>query len=96
MVGNMFNNLGGGPSRPRMQEDDEISNSSAQQYARPQKDIDNIINNVHNKISFRDQDENNIETLSVSDEEITSIIEDTADIKILKNNKSKNVRTLNL
>jgi len=96
MVGNMFNNLGGGPSRPRMQEDDDISNSSEQQYTRPQKDIDSIINNVHNKISFRDQDQNNIETLSVSDEEITSIIEDTADIKILKNSKGKNVRTLNL
>jgi hypothetical protein len=41
--------------------------------------------------------DNNIETLSVSDEEITSIIEDTADIKILRGSKGKgNARTLNL
>lgn len=115
MVSNLFNNLGGGPSRPQMtsfRDDDEISTSSRTQKLRrpqtasaasrvphrdPNMDIDSIINNVHSKISF-DQEQNNIETLSVSDEEITSIIEDTADIKILTNskNKNKNVRTLNL
>ena len=61
------------------------------------EDIDNIIKNVHNKISIDDSD-NNIETLSVSDEEITSIIEDTADIHILKTKgrPRKGTRTLNI
>ena len=77
-------------------DDDEASEASVRKYNKPRRDIDSIINNVHSKISF-DQEQNNIETLSVSDEEITSIIEDTADIKILKNTKnSKNTRTLNL
>ena len=60
-------------------------------------DIENIINNVHNNISI-DNTDNNIETLSVSDEEITSIIEDTADIKILRGvgRPRKNTRTLNI
>jgi hypothetical protein len=43
--------------------------------------------------------DNNIETLSVSDEEITSIIEDTADIQILKGGRGrpkKGTRTLNI
>jgi len=108
MVSNLFNNIGGGPSRPQMyRDDDEMSTSSMtkraynrvappKQASDPRRDIDSIINNVHSKISF-DHEQNNIETLSVSDEEITSIIEDTADIKILRNGKNnKNTRTLNL
>lgn len=95
MVSNLFNNLGGGSSRPPRRDDDEVSNTSIRRY-KQQKDIDNIINNVHSKISF-DPNQNNIETLSVSDEELTSIIEDTADIKILSGGKNKkNQRTLNL
>ena len=64
---------------------------------KPSADIENIINNVHNNISINN-DDNNIETLSVSDEEITSIIEDTADIKILRGvgRPRKNTRTLNI
>lgn len=98
MVGNLFNNMGGGSSRGQIYDEDEISDHSIEQkkYTKSQKDIDSIINNVHNKISLRDNELNNIETLSVSDEEITSIIEDTADIKILRNSKNKNSRTLNL
>lgn len=93
MVSNLFNNLGGGPSRQQqMYEEEDVP---SRKFNRSNKDIDNIINNVHEKISF-DRDQNNIETLSVSDEEITSIIEDTADIRILKNTKNKNTRTLNL
>jgi hypothetical protein len=109
MVSSLFNNMGGGPSRPSYQsrrDDDEMSNSSLSRVyrkqsqsnshsQRPANDINNIINNVHSKISL-EPDHNNIETLSISDEEITSIIEDTADIKILRNNKNKNSRTLNL
>jgi len=103
MVGNLFNNISGGASRAqqpdRRYDEDTESNSSGQNRGRQKRnsyDIDNIINNVHSKISF-DNTNDNIETLSVSDEEITSIIEDTADIKILRNNKNnKNTRTLNL
>jgi hypothetical protein len=64
---------------------------------KPTNDIENIINNVHNNISI-DNYENNIETLSVSDEEITSIIEDAADIKILRGvgRPRKNTRTLTI
>lgn len=98
MVSNLFNNLGGGPSRMQQRmprDDDETSNSSLRRKLQ-HKDIDNIIHNVHSKISF-EPEQNNIETLSVSDEEITSIIEDTADIKILTGKKNrKNTRTLNL
>ena len=102
MVSSLFNNIGGGPSRPQHQslrDDDDVSISSLRasrtQRKQPQRDIDSIIDNVHSKISF-EPEHNNIETLSISDEEITSIIEDTADIKILRNNKNKNTRTLNL
>ncbi len=104
MVSNLFNNIGGGPMRPamqsRMQHDDEMSDTSLNKYSshrRSTNDIDSIINNVHSKISF-EPEQNNIETLSISDEEITSIIEDTADIKILRNSKKNNAnaRTLNL
>ena len=97
MVNSLFNNLGGG-SRQQMFQDDDVADipiNKIKKFNKPQNDIDSIINNVHNKISF-EHDQNNIETLSVSDEEITSIIEDTADIKILKNGKRKNNRTLNL
>lgn len=100
MVSNLFNNISGGPSRPQgtFRDDDEISTSSLRRRNtgnKSNRDIDNIISNVHSKISF-EPEQNNIETLSISDEEITSIIEDTADIKILRNNKNKNTRTLNL
>jgi hypothetical protein len=101
LVGSLFNNIGGGPSRPHHQslrDDDEGSVSSLRQsrpYKKPHRDIDSIIDNVHSKISFEPEN-NNVETLSISDEEITSIIEDTADIKILRNSKNKNSRTLNL
>ncbi len=101
LVGSLFNNIGGGPSRPQHQslrDDDDGSVSSlrpSRTYKKPQRDIDSIIDNVHSKISF-EPEYNNVETLSISDEEITSIIEDTADIKILRNSKNKNSRTLNL
>ena len=85
MVSNLFNNLGTGQTSRQMFEEESAPRSF--------NDIDNIINNVHSKISLNNE-QNNIETLSVSDEEITSIIEDTADIKILKSGKNK--RTLNL
>jgi len=84
MVSNLFGSLNEQPQYS------EPSN-------KPLDDINNIISSVHDNINI--DNDNNIETLSVSDEEITSIIEDTADIKILRNSKSKkqgNTRTLNL
>jgi hypothetical protein len=69
-------------------------------HSRPEQDINKIINNVHNKISIYPDEDTKIETLSISDEEITSIIEDATDVKILKSNtrgrKPANSRTLNI
>jgi uncharacterized FlaG/YvyC family protein len=63
-------------------------------------DINNIINNVHSKISPHLDEDNKIETLSISDEEITSIIEDATDVRILKSSvrgrKPNKDRTLNI
>lgn len=85
MVSGLFNNLGGGSMRNNIKEDDDDSIS----------EIESIIDNVHKNISINNTNSNNIETLSVSDEEITSIIEDNADIKILQSKKN-NRRTLNI
>jgi hypothetical protein len=53
--------------------------------------------NIHNKISPHLEEDNRIETLSISDEEITSIIEDATDVNLLKKSvKGKNKRTLNI
>jgi hypothetical protein len=92
MVSNLFGSLNSGPTSsetPQYQQNN--FNSSVD-------DVDSIINNVHNNISVEDDIDNNIETLSVSDEEITSIIEDTADIQILKKSgkRKDNTRTLNI
>ena len=57
----------------------------------------NDISNIHNKISLNLDEDSKIETLSISDEEITSIIEDATDISLLKKSvKGKNKRTLNI
>ncbi len=86
MVSGLFNNLGGGSMRNNIKEDDDDDSIS---------EIESIIDNVHKNISINNTNSNNIETLSVSDEEITSIIEDNADIKILQSKKN-NRRTLNI
>jgi hypothetical protein len=89
MVSNLFGSLNAAPQMTQ--------NSMPDLRQRPIEDVDNIINNVHSKISIDHDNDNNIETLSVSDEEITSIIEDTADIKILRGkSRGKNKRTLDL
>jgi hypothetical protein len=95
MVSNLFGSLNSDSMSMDMPSP-QRSNFS-QMNKKPTEDIDNIIKNVHNKISIDDSD-NNIETLSVSDEEITSIIEDTADIRILKTagRPRKGTRTLNI
>ena len=93
MVSNLFGSLNSDPISSEMPsyQQNNFSNKSA-------NDVDNIINDVHNNISVEDDLDNRIETLSVSDEEITSIIEDTADIQILKKSgkKGANTRTLNI
>ena len=100
MVSSLFSTLNTPSPMPQMSQ----SNNNIRQSPnitelrhKPAADIENIINNVHNNISI-DNTDNNIETLSVSDEEITSIIEDTADIKILRGvgRPRKNTRTLNI
>jgi hypothetical protein len=106
MVSSLFSTLnsgGGMPAMPSMTATTASPNNIRQSpnitelRHKPSADIENIINNVHNNISM-DNNDNNIETLSVSDEEITSIIEDTADIKILRGvgRPRKNTRTLNI
>lgn len=55
--------------------------------------IDSIIENVHNEIHTNIPSSSRVETLSISDEEITSIIEDTADMNgILAGVRSKGGR----
>jgi hypothetical protein len=105
MVSSLFSSLNSPMSNIPMQPTMSAPSNNANRHQpnitelrqKPTNDIENIINNVHNNISI-DNYENNIETLSVSDEEITSIIEDAADIKILRGvgRPRKNTRTLNI
>jgi hypothetical protein len=77
MVGSLFN--GPRPSAPQPPQTPQ-----PMQPTRPTRDIDTIINNVHADINV-----NRVETMSVTDDEITSIIEDTADMNgILMNGSS--------
>jgi hypothetical protein len=113
MVSSLFNSLNTPSAMPQQQYSQPQQQQQSQQQQqqsfrqspnitelrnhKPSADIENIIKNVHNNISI-DNTDNNIETLSVSDEEITSIIEDTADIKILRGvgRPRKNTRTLSI
>ena len=94
MVSGLFNNLGGGPMRDNNNNNNNINFNDDDSIS----EIDSIIDDVHKNISIDEinVNNNNIETLSVSDEEITSIIEDNADIKLLNKNKNKNKRSLNI
>lgn len=92
MVSGLFNNIGNGSMRSnlnnnRVNRNDDDSDSISE--------IDSIIDNVHKNITVN-KNSNNIETLSVSDDEITSIIEDETDLQITKGKKNKNQRTLNI
>lgn len=93
MVNNLFSGLNNSSSFQ------EMPSMKMNNTNKSESDINNIINNVHNKISIRPDDDNRIETLSISDEEITSIIEDATDVKILKSStrgRKPNNRTLNI
>jgi hypothetical protein len=92
MVNNLFSGLNNSTPKPQEMQYKQV---------KPENDINNIINSVHNKISLNhNDDDSKIETLSISDEEITSIIEDATDIKILKSStrgrKNNSNRTLNI
>ena len=94
MIGNLFGGLTNTPNfnnSPMMQ-------SPSRKVDRSSNDINNVINSVHSKISPQIDDDNRIETLSISDEEITSIIEDATDVNLLKKSVrgKKNGRTLEL
>ena len=100
----MVNNLFSGLNSNNNNNNNNNNNRNEISYNnKPENDINKIINNVHNKISIHPDDDSKIETLSISDEEITSIIEDATDVKILKsstrgrksNNNNLN-RTLNI
>ena len=98
MMGNMFGAMNGqqsGPPPPQMQQPQQ---QQQQQQRGPQaptsNNIDSIINDIHRDIiaapTHQNTAQNRFETLSISDEEITSIIEDTADMTgILSNSSSK-------
>ena len=94
MIGNLFGGLTNTPNfnnSPMMQ-------SPSRKVDRSSNDINSVINSVHSKISPQIDDDNRIETLSISDEEITSIIEDATDVQLLKKSVrgKKNSRTLEL
>ena len=79
-----------------------VSNLFNTTQSNPTTDVDDIINNVHSKINLVPTEDNIMETLTVTEDEITSLIEDTADIKLInsvgkKSKKSKkDTRVLNL
>lgn len=75
MVGNLF----GGPAAPGTA---QIPTRGVPTRA-PPPEVDDIIDNIHKEISSRPMSSvNRVETMSVSDEEITSLIEDRADARI--------------
>ncbi len=87
MIGNLFGGL---------TNQQAFNNSSKMMNQTPIINND-IISNMHNKITPKINDEDRIEVLSISDEEITSIIEDATDVNLLKQSiKGKNKRTLNI
>lgn len=100
MVGNLLGMNSGMPTMPT---------ATPLPVQRREPEIENIIEDIHAEISSNPSNLNRVETMSVSDEEITSIIEDTADLNgILMNTgdrkrrgggrkpASSGARTLNL
>jgi len=81
MIGNLFGGLTNTPA---------FNNS-------PKMPMNKNEINLHNNISPHLEEDNKIETLSISDEEITSIIEDATDVNLLKKSvRGKKNRTLNI
>ena len=95
MIGNLFGGLNN--TQPFNNSPKMMNSPQMKKENKPINDINNIINSVHNKITPNLDDDNKIETLSISDEEITSIIEDATDVNLLKKAVGrKNKRTLNI
>lgn len=92
MVSGLFNNIGNGSMRTNLNKSNRVSREDDSDSI---SEIDSIIDNVHKNITVN-KNSNNIETLSISDEEITSIIEDETDLQITKGRKNSNKRTLNI
>lgn len=80
MVGNMFGLGGGRPTMPMATPMPVAPQPPASQPKMRGPSVEDIINDVSSQISRDRVNDNRFETLSVSDEEITSIIEDTADM----------------
>jgi hypothetical protein len=93
-----------GPAMPSSSRNRQSSNTGGDLFGmvsnlfnttnNPTTDVDDIINNVHSKINLVPMDDNMMETLTVTEDEIASLIEDTADIKMInsigkKSKKSK-------
>jgi hypothetical protein len=81
MVGNMFNSAGGMGGSPAM--------------SRPESDdVDDIIDDIHREISMDPPaaGTSRVETMSVSDEEITSIIEDLSGLNANSGTKKRSAR----
>lgn len=94
MVGNLFG-LGGGPSmQPRATVPSAAMPPPQQARMNGPQDIEAFIDDIQAEITSKPPSNmNRIETMSVSDEEITSIIEDTADMNgILTGAKSRKPR----
>ena len=91
IFGMMSSLLGGGLMGGGSQQPTREMPQKQQKMAGPS--IDSIIENVHNEINTNIPSSSRVETLSISDEEITSIIEDTADMNgILTGSRSKGGR----
>lgn len=84
----MMSSLLSGSAAPVRQMPTPPAQGRQQKMAGPS--IDSIIESVHNEIHTNIPSASRVETLSISDEEITSIIEDTADMNgILTGSRSK-------
>ena len=107
-MGGMFAGLSGlsgpsGPSMPSSSRNQQSSNSGGDLFgmvsnlfnttSNPTTDVDDIINNVHSKINLVPMDDNMMETLTVTEDEIASLIEDTADIRMINNSGKKSKKT---
>ena len=77
MVGNFFGGLGGG--RPTMPAATPMQQQTRMKGPNVEDIIDDVSANIHLSVPGKNAT-NRYETLSVSDEDITSIIEDTADM----------------
>lgn len=88
MIGNLFGGGGGMPGEMPLPSR-QMPNASMQQAKMSGPSIDNIIEDVTRDINTSPSIDNRIETLSISDDEITSIIEDTADINGILGKTSK-------